>query len=105
MFKKVLFLTPRVLSGLITLFFLAFTLEGLDNLADGLMHLLFALPFVLITIWAWKKPRDGGIIFMLIGGLLLVFIHEEWASVITWTVIFATGLLFYLSNKKSRGKR
>lgn len=100
--KKLLFWVPRVLSGLITLFFLVFVLEGLDDWVDGLIHLTLGLLVLGFTVFAWKRPRDGGIIFMLIGGLLLIFIREEWTTLIIWTVILITGLLFFFSSKKGK---
>ena len=102
--KKVLVWLPRILSILISLFFLSFILEGFSadfSLTDSLVHILFSLPIIAITILAWKYPKLGGAIFMLIGGTLTILIHKEWQSLIFVGVVpFVTGILFYLSTKK-----
>lgn len=99
--KKILVWLPRILSILISLFFLSFTLEGFGagfSLVDSLMHFLLALPIIVISILAWKNPKLGGAIFMLIGGTLTILIHKEWLSLFFIGIVpFLTGLLFYIS--------
>lgn len=101
--EKLFYWIPRVLSALLTLFFLAFVFEAFAsdfNWQDGLSHLIPGLLMLAITIFACKRPKDGGILFMLIGLSLLIVIHENepsfWIISLTSMVI---GVLFYLSKK------
>ncbi len=99
--NKALNWTPRILSILLSLFFLSFTLEGFSegfSLIDSLMHFLLALSIIAITILSWKKPKLGGVFFMLIGVALTILIHKEWQSLVFVGIVpFITGILFYIS--------
>lgn len=102
--KKVFLWLARILSILISLFFLSFTLEGFGagfSLTDSLMHLLLALPIVAITVYSWKNPKIGGAIFLLIGISLIILIHKEWQSlIIVGGIPLIIGLLYYFSDTK-----
>ncbi|MFA4995605.1 MAG: hypothetical protein WC536_00470 [Patescibacteria group bacterium] len=104
--EKIMHWTPRVLSALLTLFFLSFVLETFSpqfSWQDGLSHLILGLLTLGITILAWKKPQAGGMIFMLIGGSFLIAIKENTPAFwIIGLVPLTIGLLFYLS--ETRGK-
>jgi hypothetical protein len=99
--KKILFWTPRILSALLALFFLSFTLEAFTpgfDWQDGLSHLIIGILVIGITVFAWKKPRVGGLFFILLGGVFLFLIRKNTAAFwITGLVPIVTGLLFYLS--------
>jgi membrane-bound ClpP family serine protease len=102
--KKLLFWTPRVLSALLALFFLSFTLEAFTpgfGWQDGLSHLIIGILIVGITVFAWKKPKIGGLFFILVGGIFLILVRENTVAFwITGLVPVVTGLFFYLSEGK-----
>jgi hypothetical protein len=106
--QKVLFWVPRVLSGFLTLLFFIFILEAFSpgfGWQDGLSHFIFGLAVLAITVYAWKKPLYGGIIFMLIGGLIILLIRENLATTLLMGAIpLVIGVLFYFSDYKKKAK-
>jgi len=108
--NKIIYWTPRILSVLLALFFLSFSLEAFTpefSWQEGSIHLLLGLLIVGITILAWKKPKAGAIILVFFGGSFLLLVRESSSSF--WLIGLTpliTGILFYLSDaKKSKVKQ
>lgn len=94
--EKLLFFLPRILSIIITAFFAMFILEGFDpnfGWQSGLMHFFLALLILAVTIVAWKKPKIGGWLFIILG---LYF----WNNFPIATAHVVTGVLFLWTANK-----
>jgi len=106
--KKIMFWAPRILSLLIALFFLSFSLEGFSSefsWQEGFIHLILGLLIVGLTVLAWKYPKSGGLILFLFGGSFLLLARD--GSLSYWLiglVPVVTGILFYLSESKKSTK-
>jgi hypothetical protein len=90
--KKIIYYLSRGLTVLIVLFFAVFILEGFDpefGWPDALSHFFTALIVLAITITAWKWPKIGGAIFIVLGLGLMVFLHPWW-----WNGLAIGGLPF-----------
>jgi hypothetical protein len=67
--QKFLYVLPRAFALLVTAFFAIFILEGFGpgfGWQDSVMHLVLALVVLAITIVAWKWPKIGGWLFVII---------------------------------------
>ena len=72
--KRFTYYLPRVLAGLIAAFLYLFVLEGLHpefGIGDAFWHFVLATAVLLVTILAWKKPKVGGFLFVVLGILYL----------------------------------
>ena len=68
-----------------------------------LMHLIPSLILIGILIWAWKKPRIGGIFFIVLSIFFTIFFktYQMWQSLVFLTLpLLVIGSLFILENKK-----
>ena len=97
--NKVLYLTPRILAIAYILFIGIFSFT---NGAGGiLIKILPALLIAIILIITWKKPIAGGIIFLILGLVFIIFI-EKVRTVLTFFVVsfppILIGVLLLLSN-------
>jgi len=107
--NKLLYYTPRTLAILITIFI---SLLALDVFAEGysfintiialFMHLIPTYFLIAITVFAWKKPKPGGIFFIALG---LLYILLSWKNFPSLTLLIISGPLFltgtlFLLNKK-----
>jgi hypothetical protein len=93
--KKILFYLPRIFSIMLVAFFALFILEGFDpnfGWQSGLMHFFLAFVILAVTILAWKKPKLGGWLFIILG---LYF----WNSLPIATTHIVTGILFIYTTK------
>ena len=84
--KKFLFYLPRILSVLIIALIAPFVLEGFSpgfTWVDSLMHLLVVLFVLVATIVAWKYPKIGGWIFVVIGLKYLVMVFRPGNDLVT----------------------
>ncbi|MFH1827015.1 MAG: hypothetical protein ABH812_01105 [bacterium] len=108
---KVLKWTPRVLSILFTLFIGIFALDVFSEgynvselLIAFIMHSIPTFFFALVTYVSWKKPKIGGIIFIILA-ILTIFAFGTYKHVFSFLTITAipliTGILFLL-NKRSK---
>jgi len=98
--KKFIYYLPRILTILIVAFLAMFILEGFSpgfSWQDSLMHLLMALIALGATILAWKRPKIGGWIFVLLGlkYLLLIFRKQWWDGIIIrWCTLINRYFIF-----------
>jgi len=104
--KKILYYLPRVLSILIVSFFAVFILEGFGpdfGWQDSVMHGILALVVLMITFIAWKWPKIGGWIFIILGMrfLLGIFTRDWWSGLIVGGVPLITGILFLIQGFKN----
>ncbi len=95
----------RILSILIVVFFSLFILEGFSpefSWIDSLMHLLFALFVLGITIIGWKWPKIGGWIFIIFSLVFLipVIMHSNWQSLMIGIIPLIIGILFLIEKRK-----
>jgi len=98
--KKFIYSLPRILAILIVAFLAMFILEGFSpefGWQDSLYHLIITLIFLGGTILAWKKPKIGGWIFILLGLLIylnMIFRQQWWGGIIIGGIPLLTGILF-----------
>jgi hypothetical protein len=108
--KKFIYYLPRILTILIVSFLALFILEGFSpefSWQDSLMHLLMALIALGATIVAWKWPKIGGWIFVLLGlkFLLMIFREPSWNNgMIIGGIPLLTGILFVIEGFRNRDK-
>jgi hypothetical protein len=108
--KKFIYYLPRILSILIVSFLALFILEGFSpgfGWQDSLMHLLMALIALGATIVAWKWPKIGGWIFVLLGlkFLLMIFREPSWNNgMIIGGILLLTGILFVIEGFRNCDK-
>jgi hypothetical protein len=119
----ILYLAPRVLGILATLFISIFALDAFEpgltiwqQLAGFAIHLIPSLLLLVLLVVAWKRELTGGIIFTIIGLVFspIVFYHNYnlnhsiWMSLgiilmVTFPFIL-TGILFIINhfNRKNQ---
>lgn len=107
--KKFIYYLPRILTILIVVFMAIFILEGFSpgfGWQDSLMHLLMTLIALGATILAWKRPKIGGWIFVLLGlkYLLLIFRQQWWNGIIVGGILLLTGILFLMEGFRKSNK-
>ena len=105
--QKFLYYFPRAIAVLITLFFTIFIAEGFGpefGWQDSAAHALLALAILAITVFAWKKPKIGGWIFILIGAAYLVMVVGDgyWNGVFLGSIPLVTGILFLIVGAKNK---
>ena len=109
--KNLLYWTPRVLVILFTAFISLFALdvfmEGytfLETLIALFMHLIPTFLLIIVLIIAWRWERVGGLLFIGLGLLFLVWfggssgdeIAQNWfATLFMPGMMFLTGILFF----------
>ncbi len=98
--KKFLYLLPRVLAVLFIAFVSLFALDAFEQaqwLMALIMHLIPSFILIAITIVAWKRELIGGLLFILVGGILLFLSgFESW---IVSAPAFVIGVLFWVGKK------
>lgn len=103
--KKIIHYLPRILSALLVVFFGLFILEGFDpsfHWQDSVMHLIITLIVLIPTIIAWKNPRVGGWLFVLLGILAMFFVRPPvYNGLIFGGVFFLTSALFIADGRKT----
>ncbi len=93
--KKALYWLPRILAIFINLFIALFALDvfGTPQWFIGLLiHLIPNYIITILTIYAWKHPWIGGILFVVGGIVFFAFTHFE--SAIICIPLILIGLLF-----------
>lgn len=93
--KKHIHFLPRILSILFIVFISLFALDVFEEpqwLLALIIHLIPSYILIILTIIAWKKPRIGGILF-LITGLILLGISR---SLVIATPALFIGILFLI---------
>jgi hypothetical protein len=103
--KNIIYYIPRVLSILVVGFLSLFIAEGFGpdfGWQDSVMHLILALIFLGFTIVAWKWPRIGGWIFVLLGlaYLAMIFRAQWWGGIFIGSVPLVIGILFLIEGWK-----
>ncbi len=112
---------PRILAIMGILFISMFALDSFtpdgnlrDQIPKFLKHLIPSYVLVILLILSWKRELMGGILFLLVGLLLIPFIfstnlhrtHSVWMSagdVLIINIPFViVGVLFILSYRKKR---
>jgi len=101
--KKVLYYLPRVIVSLLTLELIVVLLDGIFtefNWRNTLILLIPTLGVLAATILGWKYPKVGGIIFSILGLVVIVMTlitpqQFEWQPVVfLGAPIFLAGILF-----------
>jgi hypothetical protein len=98
--KKFIYYLPRILAILIVTFLALFILEGFSpgfGWQDSFYHLIITLILLGGTILAWKRPKIGGWIFILLGLLIylnMIFRQQWWGGIIIGGILLLTGILF-----------
>lgn len=99
--KKIIYYLPRIITVLIVAFFAMFIFEGFSpefKWQDSMFHLITALIVLAITIMAWKLPKVGGVVFVVLGLFLCFFIHPLlWNGIIIGGATLITGFLFLIN--------
>jgi len=99
---------PRVLGILSILFISIFALDAFGEgipIAEALLgfaiHLLPSAILLVFLAIAWRVPKAGGILFVLVSFLpFLLLSNELWVNFILATPFFLTGALFLFSGFK-----
>lgn len=97
--SKVLYWLPRILSILFIVFISLFALDVFGQpqwFLALVMHLIPSFILIAVTVLAWKNEMIGGLLFLLVGILMLFFTHFE--SLIISLPVIVIGALF-LSRK------
>ncbi len=98
--KKFIHYLPRILSIILIIFFALFIAEGFNptfSWADSLYHLIITLVVLIITIIAWKKPKIGGWIFVVLGIFFMVFFSKPISNgLMIGSVPLVIGILFLI---------
>lgn len=108
--KNFLRWTPRILAILFTIFISLFALDVFDEgynlselLTTLLMHSIPTLFFALVTLLAWKKPRLGGMIFVILA-MMTIFAFETYKHFSSFLMIslvpLIIGALFVTGEKR-----
>jgi hypothetical protein len=104
--KKFIYYLPRGLAVLITALLYLFVLEGFDpefGWQSGLMHFIIASIMLLFTIFAWKKPKSGGWIFLAMGVYYLAATSASgyWQMSLPLSIpMILSGILFLIEGFK-----
>ena len=109
--NKWLFLAPRILGILFSIFISMFALDvfgeyGFPEILVALfMHLIPTFVLIIILIIAWKKEKLGGILFIVLG-IGYPIMTKGRMDFITYLIIpgplFLTGILFILNSKNKK---
>jgi len=108
--NKFIYYLPKILTILIVVFMAMFILEGFSpgfGWQDSLMHLLMTLIALGATILAWKRPKIGGWIFVLLGLLIylnMIFRQQWWGGIIIGGIPLLTGILFLMEGFRKGNK-
>jgi len=98
--KIFIYYLPRGLAILMVAFAGLFVLEGFSpefSWGDVLSHAVLALAVLVVTVVAWRWPRVGGWLFVLMSIQPLSAIRSaEWSGVIIGSVPLLTGILFLI---------
>jgi hypothetical protein len=104
--NKVVYYLARVLSAIVVLFFGVFILEGFSpkfNWQDSLSHLFLTLVVLGVSTTAWKWPKIGGLIFVVLGCSFIIFFSRAWLStLIIGGTLLITGVLFIIDGFKKK---
>jgi hypothetical protein len=90
-------LLPKILSVLLLLFVSVFALDVFNSPQWPLallMHLLPSFVLLVLTIIAWKRPRVGGILFILVGLVTQILLFKN--SLIIALPMAIIGVLFLI---------
>jgi len=92
---------PRVLAIAYIVFI---SLFALDSTGLGfLIHMIPSFLFIGATVYAWKKPRNGGILFVILG-LITIFMFDTIENIFSFLLVtlplLVIGLMFYKLKQK-----
>jgi hypothetical protein len=76
-----------------------------QEIGGFLIHLIPSYILIIATIIAWKKEFIGGIIFIALGVLAIIWINNIWIS---WPILlppFIIGILFLVAGKRKSFSR
>jgi uncharacterized membrane protein HdeD (DUF308 family) len=103
--RKLIYFLPRILSIVIVGFLALFILEGFDpsfGWQSGLAHAILAIVILAVTIIAWKWPKVGGWIFVVVGLVPTWEVIKSpdssafWSQLLIGIVPLLTGVLFLI---------
>jgi len=95
--KKTLYWIPRILSIALILFFSMFAFDVFDQpqwFLALLIHLIPSFILIMLTLIAWKREYIGGLLFILIGFIMLRFYN----SMVIASPALLIGILFLTEN-------
>lgn len=118
--KKFLYWLPRILAILAIAFLTMFSLDVFEpgtsiwyQLAGFVVHSIPSIILIILLIIAWRRPKVGGIAFLVVGAILafivwflaknahdITLIFRILNSFILAGPIFLVGILFYIEGKK-----
>jgi hypothetical protein len=105
---KVAYYLPRIIAILCVLLASVFIAEGLApgfSLIDAVMHLAIALVVLAATVVAWKWPKIGGWLFLLLGLAVFNLNYQRGNAIvglIAGGVPFLAGVLFLVEGFRNR---
>lgn len=90
------------ISFFILLSFDVFSMEGslLEKIGGFLMHNIPTIFLIIILLYSWKKPRTGGIIFVVLGIIFTVCYgtYKNWNQFVLISFpLLLSGVLFLLN--------
>jgi hypothetical protein len=103
---KIIYWAPRLFGIIGILFISVFALDVFEpgvpplEIAIGLfVHLLPSLALVVLLAFAWVFELVGGILFLLVGLLIVAYLSNAmWVNLMLAAPFLATGFLFLLSH-------
>ena len=104
--KKFWFWFPRVLTIVFILFLALFAFDVFDGqygfwgtVLAFLIHLVPNFILTALLILAWKKPRIGGWVFIILGAAVIIVSAFNGFPNLIFLVMVAIGVLFLVSSK------
>lgn len=105
MLNQILKWTPRILGILFTVMITLFAFDVFGQgagfwktLAGFIVHLIPSFILILVLILAWKWPLAGGVGFIILGILYILWSSKSGRSAdFIYIALFATGVLFFSS--------
>ena len=107
--KNLIYYLPRVLSALIVIFFGLFILEAFGaefDFGGMLSHLSLTFIVFVVAVVAWRQPKVGGWLFMVLAIFFAFFFHPFiWNGLVLGGVPALAGLLFLLEKPDQPDKK
>lgn len=107
--KNFLYYVPRILAALIVAFFGMFALEVFSpefDWGDSLSHLSLTFIVFVVAVVAWKQPKIGGWLFLVLAMFFAIFFHPLlWNGLALAAAPCVAGLLFILERPAGPEKK
>lgn len=110
-YNKTLYWIPRILGILYVVFLSIFAfdvfseLEGIRIIRALFVHLIPSLVLLVLLVWGWKKPFQGGIAWIVLAIIFTIF-FKTYTDVIVFAIIslpiLLVGIFFLIEGNRYR---